>query len=100
MTKLVTDQGPVYAEMCLLADTWQLDLSSVGNKLKFPGATVEESARIALENMRVLNDCALECAKKIEAAGGLLPPRNWKRAARNWKRLCRPPHRRSRQSIT
>ena len=64
VTKLVTDQGAVYAEICRLADACQLDLSSVGKKLKFPGANVEESARIALENMNVLNECALEIASK------------------------------------
>jgi len=66
VTKLVTDQGAVYAEICRLADACQLDLSSVGKKLKFPGANVEESARIALENMNVLNESALEIASKYD----------------------------------
>ena len=66
VTKLVTDQGTVYAENCRLADTCRLDLSSVGKKLKFPGANVEESARIALENMNVLNESALEIASKYD----------------------------------
>ena len=67
VTKLVTDQGPMYAEICRLANTCcELDLSSAGKKLKFPGANVEESARIALENMNVLNESALEIASKYE----------------------------------
>ena len=66
VTKLVTDQGAVYAEICRLADACQLDLSSVGKKLKFPGANVKESARIALENMNVLNESALEIASKYD----------------------------------
>ena len=70
VTKLVTDQGPMYAEICRLANTCcELDLSSAGKKLKFPGANVEESARIALENMNVLNESALEIASKHELNG-------------------------------
>ena len=48
VTKLVTDQGTVYAEICRLADTCRLDLSSVGKKLKYPGANVKESVKIVL----------------------------------------------------
>jgi len=69
VTKLVTDQGTVYAEICRLANACRLDLSSVGKKLKFPGANVEESARIALENMNVLNESALEMASKHDLNG-------------------------------
>ena len=83
VTKLVTDQGAVYAEICRLADACQLDLSSVGKKLKFPGANVEESARIALENMNLLNESALEIASKHDHN---LNAKQFTRRLRDWKR--------------
>ena len=70
VTKLVTDQGTVYAEICRLADTCQLDLSSVGKKLKHPGANVKESARIALENMDLLNESAIRALNEIASKHG------------------------------
>jgi len=70
VTKLVTDQGTVYAEICRLADTCQLDLSSVGKKLKHPGANEKESVRIALENMDLLNESAIRALNGIASKHG------------------------------